>query len=131
MPSDVTTVSESEQQLPDRQSFLLWVGLLGAPAVWGVQFQAGYALVPKACANQSRLLLHLLSLLFLALAAGGVWLAYREWHRLRPTSPSGTDEERIAWPRFLALLGMMTSALFVLLIIAQGLPSFFIDPCVE
>ena len=31
------------------RSVALWAGVLGAPAVWGVQLQAGYMLVPWTC----------------------------------------------------------------------------------
>jgi hypothetical protein len=41
---------------------------------------------------------------------------------------TGPGEPRI---RFLSLFGLLTSALLALVIVAQGIATFFIDPCLR
>jgi hypothetical protein len=106
----------------------LWTGLLVPPIAWAFQLQANYVLVSQTCQQGSRWPLHLVTLiaLLITLAAGfGSWRA-----RARVNGTHSDDE---AGPssvaRFMAVLGVMTSALFLLVIIAQAVPSFIFHGC--
>ena len=111
------------------RSVALWAGVLGAPAAWGLQLQLTYMLVPWACKHDKPIVLHLVTLVFLLLTLAGGFLSWRDWktsRRRRPRLHPGRPPGRT---RFLGGLGMVTSGLFVLIIIAQGIASFFFSPC--
>jgi hypothetical protein len=72
--------------------------------------------------------LHLTALGTLALALGGGGLAWRDW-RSTGGGPAGDGEGAIPRTRFVTVLGMMTSALFALIIVAQWIPTFILGPC--
>src|SRR5690242_10115527 len=70
----------------------LWFGVLTGPALWGVQLQLTYMLVPWICQHQNRhFLLHVVTLVCAALAALCALLCWRYLHppgRVGDESPS-------------------------------------------
>jgi hypothetical protein len=88
----------------------------------------GYAVVNWACVKGSRTLIHVTAVaaLLAALAAGV--LARGEWRR---GGGRRTDEEpdAAARARFLGVLGMASSALFSVSIVAQWLANVYLAPC--
>jgi hypothetical protein len=125
------TIPHEGPSIAKGRAWALWIGVLGPPAVWGLQMQINYALVPRLCRTDAYWLTHLCSGAALVLAAVATLLAWREFRRLRDEEPGARGDQWAAWPRFMAVLGLMTGTLFCLLIVAQALPSFFINPCVE
>lgn len=106
----------------------LWFGMLGPPVIWGIRFGVSYALVPYACARAGVMVLQLVTLVALLGTAWAGVVAGRHW---RATGKStqvelGGPEARA---RFMALFGLLSSALFFLVMAAEGLAVFFIDPC--
>lgn len=111
-----------------RGLFPLWFGILGPPVIWAVRIAANYILVPYACWWEWIWILHLTTLVGLlgAAAAGGV--AWRHWRR----SGSGTGVEfggALTRSRFMALVGILSSGFFCLVIVAEGLANAFVHPC--
>lgn len=110
-------------------SFLpLWFAVLGPPILWAARFGISYTLVPYVCARDAVLLLQVVSVLaLLGVAAAGLvgWVQWRRAGRSTQVEFGGID----ARARFMALLGMLGSALFAAVIIAEALAIFFIDPC--
>ena len=86
-------------------NFALWTVVLGPPLLWFTQFQARYAVIPWSCANGNRFWLWSLSIAAIALA--------------------------LVRAHFMSLVGAMSAALFLLVILAQALPVFLIDPCIQ
>lgn len=111
------------------RSVALWAGVLGSPVVWAVQFQAGYMLVPWTCRTHDYFVLHLVTLVALLLVAVGAYLSWRDWKRVGGGSPESTDGGPIPRIRFLGALGVVVSVMFWLLILAQGISSFFFSAC--
>jgi hypothetical protein len=64
----------------------------------------------------------------LLLVIGGGLIARREWRRSGATWGNG-EAGPIGRTRFLAGMGMLAGLLFALVIIAQWIPSFILDPC--
>jgi hypothetical protein len=93
---------------------VLWTGLLLAPAAWLASLEVGYVLVRPGCAAGTALPLHATHAAFLLLALGGLMVAWRARRVERD---------------FLATLGVGTSALFALVLVAQWIPTFLIQPC--
>src|SRR4051794_25871189 len=111
------------------RSLSLWAGVLGAPAAWGLQLQVGYALVPWVCRTHHYWVLHVVTLAFALLAAAGGYLSWRDYQAAGRGSPDETDGGPTARTRFLGALGVIVSGMFVLLILAQGVASFFLNAC--
>jgi hypothetical protein len=112
-----------------RTTLVLWFGVLGPIVIWKARLWAGYALVPYACAWQSTVALNgvtLLALLLVALAGTGAWRSWRRAGRGRELERDGT----VTRGRFLAVLGMLSSAFFFLVIVAEGVANIIIDPCI-
>jgi hypothetical protein len=106
----------------------LWGGVLLAPFAWALQLGVGYALVDRVCESGHSFLHHLLTLIALLIAAGGLYLAWHSWHVAGPQWPdSGGDP--VSRSRFIALSGLMLSIFFTVAIIAQWLPTLILDPC--
>ena len=105
----------------------LWAGVLLAPLAFLLNLQIVYTLVTLDCGRVTPWL-HVSELAMLALAVGGGGLAWREWRRAGEER-AGDEGGPLARSRFLAVLGMLTSALFVLAILAQWLPILVLGPC--
>ena len=102
--------------------------MLAAPVAWLFQLQVTYLFVLYACSTGQHFTLHLVSILTLVIAAGGGFVAWRNWQQAGREWPN-QDEGVIPRSRFMAVLGVLTSALFFLLILASWIPSFFLGPC--
>jgi hypothetical protein len=120
---------DSRTDVPDaRQLRALWVGLLLAPVAFLINLEAAYAVVPTACSARNELPVHLIHLACLLLTLYGLLTAWRSWKATGATWP-GEAGDPLARSRFMAGTGLLVSAMFVLVIVAQWIPSFVLDPC--
>lgn len=116
----------------------LGYSVLVGPILWFIHFIAVYSLVEFGCrANFSNLsfitpaTIRLVSIaltlpVLLAVGYGGV-LAYRAWQTL--DQDESAEPARADSTRFLTILGMLFSALFLLSILFSIAPAFFLDIC--
>ncbi|MFL5504535.1 MAG: hypothetical protein ACJ77T_10065 [Gemmatimonadaceae bacterium] len=110
-----------------RTSWALWFAVLGGPAAGLVNVGLGYTAVDRACVSNSSIILHLLSIVFLALAVIAGMTAWRlrnaagDW----PLTSGGM----LPRTRFLANLGLLTSAIAIVGILMQWIPVFFFGAC--
>ena len=89
-----------------------------------------YVLVPVLCRQQRVWVFHVITGVFLLLSAVALGLAARGWSRLASRKPSpGDDVEALGRAQFLAVLGTIVATLFFSVILASGIPPFFVDPC--
>ena len=109
-------------------NFSLWLGILGGPAAWLVALQVCYVLVPVACRSGHHLPLHLAGILFLCCGIFIGWIASRNLMAFIAQEGAGPDAV-LAREHFMALLGVMMSALFSLVIFVQAAAAFIIGPC--
>ena len=98
----------------------LWFGLLAGPAAWTLHELLSYALVKTACDAGIGFVLQVITVLALALAGAGAYIASRAYARPQP--------ERDA-AQFLAGAGALVSGLFVFAIFMEGIPSVVVSPC--
>ena len=104
----------------DRGSATLWFAFLGPPAAWFTSLIAGYFAVHEVCRVHSSLAPRIISLvaLIVAVAAGvsgrGIW--------------TETAHERT---RFMAQIGVLSSAVFSLIMLLQVVATLLIPGCHE
>jgi hypothetical protein len=106
---------------------IAWAGLATAPIAWAINTQAGYALVPWACAHRLKLIPPLAGvLLALSLVAG--FISWRAWRS--PGRAPGVDDPASWQPRrLLAGVSVLLAAIFALAIAAQGAAAIVFTGC--
>jgi hypothetical protein len=120
---------DTEQAFFQRQGIgRLWFGILAGPLAFLLNLQLSYMLVQPVCVTAHHIILHLVPAGALLLTASGGVSAWRNWQR------TGQVESSIAAgvlprSRFMAGIGLLTSGLFILAIVAQWLPNFILTPC--
>lgn len=106
-----------------------WAGVIGSAALWAVQFEAQYALPPLLCKHEIRLLPHVISAAFLAAVAICALLSWHDYRHIGAGNFDEPDGGPIGRTRFLGMLGTLVSSMFFVLILAQAIASFFLNPC--
>jgi hypothetical protein len=107
---------------------VLWTGLLAGPLAWATDLMVRYALVHWSCGTQQTIVLKLISAVTLIVIIGGGVVAARTYSQIPSGAP--TDGGRpIDRSRFMALGGMLTAALFALVVIASAIPPWVLDAC--
>jgi hypothetical protein len=107
---------------------VLWIGILTGPTAWAVDLVLRYALVHWSCAARQTGVLKLISIatLLVVVAAGVIaGQAFRNTPSRAPTD-GGRSIDR---GRFMAMLGILTSLLFALVVVAGAVPQWVLDAC--
>jgi hypothetical protein len=102
---------------------LLWFAILVGPLAWFVYLDTAYALVASACAGS--VVVPTLAGAAAVAAMAGVVVG----RRALAAVPADAHDAMAERARFLAVLGVWMSVLFVLVIVATALPSFVLPPC--
>jgi hypothetical protein len=111
-----------------KRDLALWAGLLAGPIVWLFSFEAKYALAPWACTFQAKIGLYLVSLAALVLCAASGVLAWRQWTELGREWPGGGGGA-LPRSRIMAIGGVLMSAMFFLVVLAQAIPEVLLQAC--
>jgi hypothetical protein len=114
---------------PDRGSIPVWAGFIGAPFLWSMHLIFSYMMVPWLCTTQHYWVPHVVTLAFLAVTGYFTFLCWREWRHVGGGEPSSDEPPVNGRSRFAAVVGLMSAALFTLLIAAEHIPAFFLSPC--
>jgi|SRR4051812_25030921 hypothetical protein len=107
----------------------LWVLMLGAPVLWLIYLQTIYALVQFACSSGQHSVLHIGSAFFLGLTMiiGGI--SFAQWSRIGRGWPSDQEGGSDGRRRAMAMIGLLQSALFALLIVTSWAAIIILNPC--
>jgi len=106
----------------------LWTGILAGPVAWALDLTMSYALVKWTCSSQREAPLLLMTAASLALVAGGALVSWVALQRTAADAPTdGGDPRQRA--RFMAILGLASSALFTLAIVAIAIPRWVLNAC--
>ena len=106
----------------------LWTGILAGPTALAADQLTSYALVKWTCATERQELLHLIAVAALAIAAGGAFVSWQALRHTREDVPTDGGQPRQR-ARFMAILGLTTSAFFALAILALAIPPAVLDAC--
>lgn len=105
-----------------------WFGFLTPPVAFLVNMQVNFMLVPWVCGTGQYWTIHLAHLTTTLLIAAAGWMSWRVWERVGRGVPGedghGTDRDR-----FLAMMGMLSAAFFLLLLAAHWIPNFLLGAC--
>ena len=111
--------------------------LLAGPVIWFAHFLLVWSMAEFGCrinfsnltlispANIQLFVVVTTALALLAVAAAGV-VAYGGWRKLQAHENEWVGEDRL---RFLVVLALLLSALFVVSIVFTAAPAFFLDIC--
>ena len=105
-----------------------WLLVVLGPVILAIEMQINFVLVRQACSAQRNVGLYAVIIVAIALTLATAFFAYAMWKQ------AGTD-----WPteaadaatriRFIAVLGILSSAMSLLVIVAQGIAAIQFDPC--
>jgi hypothetical protein len=116
------------KKIDKERSLRLWIGMLVPPAAWAVQLQSLYLTSEFGCRSSDFTWNHVVVVVALIVSILAGFIAWREWSQ---SGRSDEDEggDRMSRRRFMSLLGVLTSALFSVTILAQWLPTLMGVPC--
>ena len=109
----------------------LWAGILAGPIAWAALLQTNYALSYVACEQQHKWMLHLATLVALALVAAAAFAAWRAAPALEEDEHADGDSgaASLLRRRFMALAGLAMCAWFAIVILATAIPAVVQHPC--
>ena len=108
----------------------IWFATLGPPIAAILHLQAMYVFEHTACSLGTKVQLHVVTAILLILAIVAGLVARREWVRLGSEGPKQYPGP-VGTQRLMALLGMTGTFIFGLFILAQWLPTLFLNECVR
>jgi hypothetical protein len=102
--------------------------MLAGPIAWTIDLLVQYSLAQWSCTTEHRFVLQLVSLGALVVTAAGAAAAWRGLQQTPRDAPTegGRPIDR---SRFMALLGLLTSLLFAIVIVAALIPVWVLDAC--
>lgn len=105
-----------------------WLALLGSPSLTLINLSITYALASPACASQSTLFLHAVSIGSLGLSLLFTFMAWHGWQKYHSPAPEFEDDEAVQ-RSFLPAVAAMAGLFSTLVIAAQWLPQWILSPC--
>ncbi|MGI8485702.1 MAG: hypothetical protein ACR2OU_15755 [Thermomicrobiales bacterium] len=105
----------------------LWFGVLGGIASWAAHLGISWALVPYVFRHDDAFWLHVTTVIavIVTLAAAAAWSAWRQVRTADSRDPRGRAVET---DRFMSLLGLVTSTLFLVLILVESAGTLVLGP---
>lgn len=106
----------------------LWLLVIVGPAIVAAEQQANFVLVRQACSMQRNVALYAVVIVAMVLTIVSAMIAVSIWRRTGAAWPTEASDlaNRI---RFISVLGLLSSAMSFLVIVAQGIATVNFDPC--
>jgi len=129
LPSGDGRPKDAPEKFESRRGiFLLWFGVLGGPVLWFTHQQIELVLVPWICGHAQTWMLHAVTVVCLAGVFAAGMVAAKNRRENAPMDAPEVPASR-SRSRFMGSLGVLSSVLFALAIIAQEIPNLLLDPC--
>jgi hypothetical protein len=106
----------------------LWTGILAGPVAWAFDLMASYAVVKWVCHTQRYTVLPLITIASLVIVTAAALISWAALIRTTTDVPTDGGQPRQR-ARFMAVLGLSSSALFALQIVAGAIPHWVLDAC--
>jgi hypothetical protein len=107
---------------------LVWAGVLLPPIICAIQMETNYVLVRQACAAQRNLTLYIVTAVAMIVTIFSGVVSAATWKRFGSLWPTDAVDTTTR-VRFISVLGLMSSAISFLVILAQAIATFRFDPC--
>lgn len=106
----------------------LWLLVVAGPLIVALEQQTNYVLVRQACSVQRNVALYVVTIVAMLLTIATVMVGMSIWRRVGAAWPTEASDlaNRI---RFISMLGILSSAMSFLVIVAQGIATITFDPC--
>jgi hypothetical protein len=118
-------VQEEQQATTPRA---LWLLVILGPVIGAAEFQTIFILVRQACSAQRNFWLYVVIVVAMLLTIATAMVAVSIWRRAGAMWP--TEAADVATRvRFIAVLGILSSAMSFVVILAQGIATIHFDPC--
>ena len=106
----------------------LWLLVIVGPAIVAAEQQANFVLVRQACSMQRNVELYVVTIVALLLTIATAMVAVSIWRRTGAEWPTEASDlaNRI---RFISVLGILSSAMSFVVILAQGIATVVFNPC--
>jgi hypothetical protein len=106
----------------------LWTLIVAGPIIVAIEMQANFVLVRQACSAQRSVMLYAVIIVAMLLTIVTILIAMSLWRRAGTAWPTEAIDlaNRI---RFITAVGILSSAISFLLIVAQGIATVLFDPC--
>lgn len=111
-----------------KRKAILWIALLAGPALWFASMQTNFVLAPWTCSLGWKPATVVVSIVALALTAAAGLVGWMEWRQLGREFP-GEASGSVASGRVLASGAVLLSAMFFLVILAQGIAEVIMGAC--
>jgi hypothetical protein len=106
----------------------LWLLIVAAPIIVALEMQINFVLVRQACSAQRNIALYAVITAAIVLTVATALIALAVW-RVEGTTWPTESTELSARIRFIAVLGMLSSGMSLLVIVAQGIATVMFNPC--
>ncbi|HKP83688.1 MAG TPA: hypothetical protein VJT69_16855 [Pyrinomonadaceae bacterium] len=106
----------------------LWLLVVAAPVIVAIEMQTNFVLVREACSAQRNVALYAVIVVAIVLTVTTALIALALW-RVEGIIWPTESTELSARIRFIAVLGMLSSGMSLLVIVAQGIATVLFNPC--
>jgi hypothetical protein len=106
----------------------LWLLIVAAPIIVAIEMQTNYVLVRQACSAQRNVALYTVIIVAIVLTIVTALISFAVW-RVEGTTWPTESPDLSARIRFIAVLGMLSSGMSLLVIVAQGIATVLFNPC--
>jgi hypothetical protein len=110
----------------------IWPSIMLPPLIWIAQLGCLHFLTPVFCRHKRVWMVHVISAVAALIVCTLLGFSAREWGRAaqrKPEAATFAATEAVAQGQFLAVVAVMTSTFFLMLIIALAVPPILVDPC--
>jgi hypothetical protein len=125
------TIQRQDRPAEPISLFTLWFSALAGPLAWILHNVGSYGLATVICFPGQVLFLHLVTAVTALISLAAAVVGWRSRARLQELE--WPDKSRISLQRahFMATFGLISGLLFLVIILVEGIPNFYIEPCLS